>query len=376
MKIINLFIQYFSFFPSQGVLWIFCIIIIVLIYMVLKLKISIKYKIHNFFINFLLILLYLGYYILILLVLRILFWGKTIDIKPYIEKILFFWQFSHVLFILFLLTMALLYLILFKLRFFLIKEIRKRHLYQIYNSKIYKFLILKFSSTMSYQNYLDKISNYLSKIINKRPEYLRFNSLFNLIIRYMPLAILFNLIIYDCLVNNFLISKIFYFLPFYIIYIVWYNITEFLYYTNHELNEIIHERFYLEDKMLYINTTSEEDKLFEKYLGANLMPSWYFVRYDENLYNIQCNTFKNWLVEFIQQRKFLYKGIENNLYIYQNLNYKKTSLQSEILSNEEDEEGEEGLNDLFRQMRIRMNTGAKVLFTKEELDEIKNNKND
>jgi hypothetical protein len=128
--------------------------------------------------------------------------------------------------------------------------------------------------------------------------------------------------------------------------------------------------------MLYINTTSEEDKLFEKYLGANLMPSWYFVRYDENLYNIQCNTFKNWLVEFIQQRKFLYKGIENNLYIYQNLNYKKTSLQSEILSNEEDEEGEEGLNDLFRQMRIRMNTGAKVLFTKEELDEIKNNKND
>lgn len=342
--------------------------------MVLKFKISVKYKIHNFFINFLLILLYLGYYIIFLLVLRILFWGKTIDIKPYIEKILFFWQFSHLLFLLFLLIIALLYLILFKTRLLLMKEIRKRHLYQFYNLKIsyYKLLVIKFSSKMSYQNYLF----HLSKIINKKPENLRFNRLFHLIIRYTPLVILFSILIYDFLVNNFLISKVFYFLPFYIIYMIWYNTTEFLYYTNHELNEIIHERYYLEEKMLYINTTPQEDKLFEIYLASNLIPSWYFVRYNEYLYNIQINTFQNWLVEFIQQRKFLYKGIENNLYIYQNLNYKNPSILSQISSNEEDEEGEEGLNDLFREMRIRMNTGAKVSFTKEELDQSKNNKDD
>ena len=52
---------------------------------------------------------------------------------------------------------------------------------------------------------------------------------------------------------------------------IWKNVTEFLTHTINDANQIMYERYYEEDNVLYLNYEEEEDKeLFEPYLKQGL----------------------------------------------------------------------------------------------------------
>lgn len=133
------------------------------------------------------------------------------------------------------------------------------------------------------------------------------------------MLLLLGLFLYNCYFNNFIITKIFYYLPFYIIYNIWYNITEFLTYTDGTLNRIIYKRYYEEDNVLYLESTEEENKHIENYLKRKLIcPSEHY-KYTEK-YPETYLAFTNWNHLYMHQRRFVrdqnpkYK----NRYVYVN----------------------------------------------------------
>lgn len=111
------------------------------------------------------------------------------------------------------------------------------------------------------------------------------------------MMILLLLFLYDCYFNNFLITKIFYYLPFYIVYNIWYNVTEFLTYTRDDLNRI----------MSFIHnpqSTPEENAIIENYLRRNLICLSEHYKFTDKRYETY-STFGNWIKLYNYNRRFV-----------------------------------------------------------------------
>jgi hypothetical protein len=300
--------------------------------------------------NWVYLIIYICYYILLMFYLRYITWNTIVDVKRYMNKYKNFFFERPLIFIISLLLVLLLFCLLVKVRAFLLKEIRKRYIYQefsglyksmkesilkckqagqkykdiIYNKPYFNRLTDDLKYLYSYRRFLLKVFSgfaLICKFMNASiTRNLITDKLINVFLKYLPLILLFMLFMYDCFFNNWVISKVFYYLPFYIIYKLWYNITQFFVDMDDVLNRIIYERYYEEDNVLYIGTTFEEDEIIKKYLARGLIspvaefnfsPEW------ESVYE----SIWQWNHLFMAQRRYV-RNLHNpeykNKYVFEN----------------------------------------------------------
>jgi hypothetical protein len=152
----------------------------------------------------------------------------------------------------------------------------KRHPYEriIYHLQI----IYSFDAFMEkiYDNKL--IYTFLNFIHGNTAGLQRYRTL-RLIIKKIPLSFLIILFLYDCYFNSYVITKIFYYLPFYLVYTIWYNLTMFLCNNDAILDRIIYERYYEENNVVYVATTIEQDEYILKYIRGNFKAFWIDFKY-------------------------------------------------------------------------------------------------
>ncbi len=103
---------------------------LILITISLKFNIGIRHKIYNFYLNYFFLSIYIIYYIIAIGLFRGYARGKYLDVKPFFNT--FAIQFIENPLILFiqLLLLILVFIWLSKLRLYLLKEVRKRHIFQ------------------------------------------------------------------------------------------------------------------------------------------------------------------------------------------------------------------------------------------------------
>lgn len=294
-NLLHIFSNYTLTNPVKILILFIIIILCFLIKCTYKYKIKAKYKIHNFTLNSLYIGIYVLYYIIIMLIIRYYAWGLSTDLKPFFNKIKNICIYNTLVACLFALIIIQLFLLLLKFRLFLLKEIKKRHLYESFHSvykinadsksiydihytPIYNRIKTKIDLNYSFQTMIYKLRRYLHNI----NIVIKNLALTVFIIKLIPKLILISLFLYDCYFNNFVISKIYYYLPFYIIYSMWVQMTEFLSSTDNIINNMIYERYYEEENVLYVNIPDENDEaIFNSYLRNGLIFSGDSFRYQD-----------------------------------------------------------------------------------------------
>lgn len=91
--------------------------------------------------------------------------------------------------------------------------------------------------------------------------------------------ILPTLVLYDILFSDYIITTIFKFLPYYFIYTLWYNLSEFYKPVFHDatLDEIICDIYYNKPKIMYFNLDEKDAKVIAHYIANGLKFSREFV---------------------------------------------------------------------------------------------------
>lgn len=341
-------------------------------YFLFCLKLNNKYKIHHFDLNSLFIFCYILYYVIILFILRSLTINKSLnllDLYIYVQNTLSKNIFNSIFLILIAIT---LFLSLKKINSFLKKELRKRFIFS-YHHKTYqnfikqkkdceeknisftKFddsfftkLVDNFAQNYSHKTFVKKVLYDLSCILSlfqyKMNPYIIHNKKVMFFVKIIPYVLFIVFFFYFCYYNNFIITKIFYYMPILYIYNLWYNISYFVLDINKMLLKIIYERYYEEDFVLYINTDDNEDNVFNNYLARHLINPTKDYYYDNpNKYIEVTEEIINWCLTFQNNRRFH---------------------KSEQLSSDE------------KYVYINEHTGNSVIFTKKEIMTIKNSKDD
>lgn len=266
-------LYYYSLYNTILFLYIMSIINLCgLNYFLFKITLNIKYKIHHFDLNSLFIFCYILYYVIILFLLRTFMRNKElnlIDLFISFQNILSKNIFNGIILILLAITLL---LSLKKTNSFLKKELRKRFIFSYhhktyqnfikqkkecseknisfttFNDSFFTKLIDNFGQNYSHKTFIRKILYDFSCILSlfnyEMNPYIMHNKKLMLFIRILPYALLIILLSYDCYYNNFVITKIFYYMPILYIYNLWYNVSYFILDLNHMLLKIIYERFY------------------------------------------------------------------------------------------------------------------------------------
>ena len=100
--------------------------------------------------------------------------------------------------------------------------------------------------------------------------------IFNRYMFKLPDYFLFFLILYDSIFHDFIFIKIFYYLPFYMIYKTFHGISYFTGNTDEPLlNVMIFEMYYQEDFTRFFDIEEEECRFFLGYLKSGLVHSYY-----------------------------------------------------------------------------------------------------
>lgn len=279
------------------------------LYKILRIKILCKdLYLYNKFVTYFSVILYIIFFICLLLLLRWLNYDTVIDLKHIYNNLQQFLQeksFGECLIsVLFMINVIAFWLILFKkMRSILTIQLLKFHLYNYYYAVydnmlnnmyslglehigpftvkekeekkfkvfthfLYAKVLDKFLAkcyilpTLAIEVGLGKLSSILAKFVyfekfSNFIFYLARNVLVS--IRNLLFYSLILLIVYDCIFNNWIITKIYALLPFYIIFMLYYKLGYFLYNTDHVKNEIIFERCYCFPYIAYFNISKEED---------------------------------------------------------------------------------------------------------------------
>lgn len=294
----NLILSIIQLYPFKVLLVIIILLILNIIKCIVLYKIGTNHKIYNFYLNWFWISIYFFFYIGLFIYLRINAWGKSIDLKILLTKFLFVIDISYLLSILMLLTWILFIIVIYKSKVLLTIEIIKRHLYSRYSMAYafakkygvnqgycwYERILCKITYSYSFDNFIQKIFD--NNIIHRFLLFARGNNIehkshaiLEIIIIITPFIFLIILCFYDCYFNSFILTKIFYYLPFYLIYTLWYNLTTFLRYNSKTIDIIIYERYYEEDNIVYAGTTEEEDEYIFKYIRRGFKSFSFDFRY-------------------------------------------------------------------------------------------------
>src|ERR1700677_88119 len=359
------FINYFSLYPFKVIFLFIIILQVLVIHRIFKVNLGTKYKIYNHIFNWFWILLYIAVYIGVLFFIRYHTWGQRIDLKKFQVNL----QDLYGIGILYPLILLLLYILfitlLYKFKQYLTKEVIKRHLYHYHMSQetgairamkdkrainsydtLYIDWLRLFQYGYSYENFRFSSNFYFRSytfyLRDSKKSFMRFiykitfgkldiiygvsatNRLFDNILRLIPISILITLCLYDLYYNAGVITKIYYYLPFYLLYTIWYNVSHFICNTDSTLNHIICERYYQESEVLYIGTKPEEDEFILEYIRRGFKAYEVDYRYntsDDFLEKLE--QLGQWKITFMNQRRYLRD---------------KTNMQEEYYYNETTEE--------------------------------------
>jgi hypothetical protein len=260
-----------------------------------------KYKITYFFLNWFFVSVYFSFFIGLLFLLR-LKRLSSLDLKPIKVKIIE--TYSSLGFIdFFLLSIA--YIIIFlifmmflgQIRTFFINQLLKRHLYikntegyfkqEPKNSSFrnpYDRFVFIFSTWYSYLTFTNYTFSYLAfgplyKLfawLNYWPEPVFRKALVSLtkkvqiFIRIAPILIMPMFITYDIYFNNWVITKVFYYLIPYMFYNLWKRYSDFLYNYDNILEGMVYDMYYKSDKVLYVNLPDEWEQLVYDFVDNGL----------------------------------------------------------------------------------------------------------
>lgn len=282
----KLLLQYIYYYPVKVSIVVLIICIWFIIYKLFKYKVSIDYKIYHSWINWLAVSAYFSLYVIYILILRYLAWGKSISLKVLYTLIETQLLTYGILYISLLLSAIILCLmILIRLRTLLTKELIKRHIWLLYYKRKtdtkYKAFLLQYRMYYSYSVFNITVVLYIYRTLLRiienvfatKIKAILVNTLENVFypklkhnLKYLPIIILLVLVIYDCYFNAWVITKIFYYLPFYMLFNLWYKSSQFLRHNNIQFDRIIYERYYCLDAIIYSNTTDEEEEILEDYI--------------------------------------------------------------------------------------------------------------
>lgn len=404
--IYNIFYTLFSYFNTHynvltylillGLIVLFCY----LIYKVYCFKLDHKYRIKNFYLTYFFVFIYIFYYIIIMLIFRYQAWGHSFDLHQLYLVFSNIYHISKVLLLFVLILLILIFLTLIKVRLFLLKEIRKFHLFYQNDSTFRRSLKMQpiweaegcpgdinLMIKSQYHTLVDEIKFYYTfhgllkkiwskingeyyELTNKDIKYLK--GLRNFLL-FGPKLILIFLIIYDCYYYNFILTKIFYYLPFYIIYMLWYQATDFIYNTCDVMNKLLYERFYLEEFVIYARTIfskKRKNSLNMLFMDASISDA--LNKLDEKDNSEEKDVFEDFFNDYLQQdlrplESFLeYRDYDNYYTICMNT-YDQIDLYT--IGRQYVRDPKYNAGDNFKYTNF--NTGLSFSMRKEDLDEYK-----
>ena len=366
LKIILLsFWQFLITFPNHAILLFANFVTLIFIICIMMYRVSRSHKIENFMLNKIFIGIFVIYYVIFLLLIRILFIGQSYDLNKTYAMVNYLWHQSFLAFIEVLLIAVVIFCLLLRLRSFLVKEVRKYYLFfqftyiYLYRWLSYRLLLIDYHQwIISFFHIVLKDRYDIYNVINSKWLF-QFEKLF-------PLVSCLLLILWDCLYNNFVLSKIFYILPFVIIYHLWISVLTLCRYDSELLNEIFYERYYCEDKIIYNNTTTAEDDFLRLILQFNLMAPFYFKRFNREEYVRAVESTSQWVINFKTQRRYTFFREEGENIIFENP-YFEWPLQEVVLGEGDLPEDAEWLYD-FQRTFYR---GSTITMTKKSYGEFK-----
>lgn len=294
-----MFSQAYNHFNAYTYYWFLLFIIFCLffgIYLVFKLELNNDYKIYNHFYVKCCNILYFIFFILVILLLRAFTWGVSRDVKDIARTISHYWYLNQFLFII-VVCLIILYLILIhKIRNYFIKQLIKQFLYLTRKEGVHhwgsryknftfiqRFLYELWWSYFIFYERLDPISRFIIKNYEneKTSNIMKKVSLFlykiiNYSKRLIPPLIIPCLFFYDYYTYDGVITNVFYYLPFYYIFINWRNCSFFIYHTDIYFDQVIASKYYPEEvDAIYVDLSDAETEIiFSFYIKNN------FVRLD------------------------------------------------------------------------------------------------
>ncbi len=270
------------------------LVLVSLNYIVYNFKYNLDYKIYSFFITLFWIISYVVFFIFFILLIRYYTWGYAFNLYAFLNKIKTMYITNKIQLCILFNFWVLFLLIFIKIRNFCIKQILKLNLYvtgiinqrrKLNYTSSYELFFAKFKNKYSYNSLiLERLKWQFIKLLNCYTKYFKqreikaeiffyfWNKYLSVFINKLHIIFLLTLLLYDILYNNCIITKVFYYLPFYFIYTLWQQLSNFICNTNFPTNEIIWERYYDEENVLYINTTKMEDNYFLHYMANGFIP--------------------------------------------------------------------------------------------------------
>jgi len=259
----------------------------IIIYLLLKKKVHNNYKINNFFSTYAFISIYISIFIIGIILLRYYRWGVAVNLLDFYEKIIYMYYAYNFLTILNVLLLLLVFLLTFFIysynksyhKTFKYVVERQRRLPMLSDFHNYVIIINKLSAWESW-NYDLIINIKLPFLLFYKPYKLLFKKYpnkqtvsINILIKIftlLPYILFILLFIIDCYFNNYTLTKIFYYLPFFFFYQIWRNISTFLQNTSRILNTIIYRLYYEPENFYYVNLLEEEYQFILTYMDNKL----------------------------------------------------------------------------------------------------------
>ena len=280
-------------------------------------------KVNNRLITWICVILYISVFIFAIAILRFYRKGLVIDLKSIYMFFKFLWINNDYLFIIIILLLSILYLLTFVILLKYIKSLLEIHLLRlhiilwygrkgyyawsippydrilitgIYREIVYWFTFIskdKLESKLHdvFRNiilYLDSKSFTLIHDFIRLFRTLMINSLnikYNIIL--IPI-----LVLYDCYYNQFIITTLFQFLPYYFVYTIWYKLSLFYYEANFQMDWVLYELYYGEPQIQYFRLDDDKIRL-DLYVrnGLRIPPGlyneYYYIETGSHAFRIQ-----------------------------------------------------------------------------------------
>jgi hypothetical protein len=78
------------------------------------------------------------------------------------------------------------------------------------------------------------------------------------------------LVLYDCYFNNFVLTTLFQFLPYYFVYTTWYKLSSFYLEANFQMDDILHELYYDSPRIMYLKLDNDDKIRLDLYVRFGL----------------------------------------------------------------------------------------------------------
>ena len=291
----NSFIQHYTLLKDSGVLLILflCLTLLLLLYLLLK-PLHLQVKITNFALNWFALFLYIVIYIGFFFYLRFRVIGSTINLTETLSKISllltninnYSFYIKILVYLTTLIIIALWFLIIIKFRHYLSNKIWQLYFYygayltemKITNSithwplflriiwyfNKYRLWKLQIKTSLAFKNLIIKITKNKNHWVTEEKPTL----ILHLLVKLFPTIILLLIFAAEIIINNFSLFYIFYYLPFYIIIMLWIRVSDTLETYRYDTYEgqILYEMNYRFPDIVYINLSSFDRVYLYSYL--------------------------------------------------------------------------------------------------------------